>query len=129
MNNIKERIHDELYKIGLNADEATISACVRQTECELQSAIVYGAVAEYFFAKGDLEWLKIWQNKYKKEFERVTQIKLSKSKKKTKFLFVEDGTIDLEKVEQSLAVTNPEIKVVVYRQGGSVPQLIELFEI
>lgn len=128
MNNIEERVNNELFKIGLNVDEATISACARQSKQELQSAMVYGAVAEYFLAKGDLERCGIWQNKYKKEFERVAQIKLSKTKKKTKFLFVEDGSVDLEEVEQSLAITNPEIKVVVYRQGAREPQLKDLTE-
>lgn len=126
MNDIEERVDNELSKIGLNVDEATISACVRQSERELRSAMVYGAVAEYFLAKGDLERCNQWQNKYKKEFERVAHIKLSKTKKKTKLLFVEDGTIDLEKVEQSLAVTNPEIKVIVYKQGAREPQLIDV---
>lgn len=61
MNNIEERVHDELFKIGLNVDEKTISWCVNQSKCELQTAMVYGAVAEYFLIKGDLEQCKIWQ--------------------------------------------------------------------
>ena len=42
-----------------------------------------------------------------------------------KFLFVEDGSIDLDLVEV-LGARNPEIKVVVYRQGSSRPQLVDI---
>ena len=101
MNNIEERINDELFKIGLNVDEETISLCASQSQCELSTAMVYGAVAKYFLVKGDLERCEIWQNKYKQEFEQVTKIKLSKTAKKTNFLFVEDGSVDLEEIEQT----------------------------
>ena len=42
-----------------------------------------------------------------------------------KFLFIEDGSVlaeTVEKVEQR----NPEIKVIVYRQGAAVPILVEV---
>ncbi len=44
---------------------------------------------------------------------------------KTKFLYVEDGSVELDLLESSLYETNPEIKIVVYRQGSSPPILSE----
>lgn len=40
-----------------------------------------------------------------------------------KFMFVEDGTVDVDDLEERLSTTNPEVKVVVYRQGGLPPVL------
>ena len=48
------------------------------------------------------------------------------SKPIKKFLFVEDGSVDIDELEESLEQTNPEIKVVVYRQGGTRPQLVDV---
>jgi len=42
-----------------------------------------------------------------------------------KFLFVEDGSVDIDELG-SLAITNPEIKVLVVRQGGRIPELKEV---
>lgn len=44
---------------------------------------------------------------------------------KTKFLYVEDGGVELDLLESSLYETNPEIKIVVYRQGSHPPILSE----
>ena len=46
----------------------------------------------------------------------------------TKFLFVEDGSVDTDALEKDLRKHNPEIKVVVYRQGASVPLLVDIKE-
>jgi len=43
-----------------------------------------------------------------------------------KFLFVEDGSVDCDELTEDLAVKNPEIKVVVYRQGAREPQLKDI---
>lgn len=43
---------------------------------------------------------------------------------KTKFLYVEDGSIDLEELESQLFNTNPEIKIIIYRQGSNPPILL-----
>ncbi len=40
---------------------------------------------------------------------------------KTKFLYVEDGSVDVDELSEELFVTNPEIKVIVYRQGSHPP--------
>lgn len=40
---------------------------------------------------------------------------------KTKFLYVEDGSVDVDELSEELFVTNPEIKVIVYRQGSTPP--------
>ena len=42
---------------------------------------------------------------------------------KTKFLYVEDGSVDLDALEATLFETNPEIKVIVYKQGSRPPIL------
>ena len=46
-----------------------------------------------------------------------------------KFLFVEDGSVDSDELEEILSEKNPEIKVVVYRQGASKPQLVDVTEV
>ena len=44
----------------------------------------------------------------------------------TKFLFVENGSVDTDSLEKDLRKRNPEIKVIVYRQGAAMPQIVEL---
>lgn len=51
-----------------------------------------------------------------------------KKKPYTKFLFVEDGSVDTDALEKDLRKHNPEIKVVVYRQGANVPLLVDIKE-
>jgi hypothetical protein len=46
----------------------------------------------------------------------------------TKFLFCEDGSVDTDSLEKDLRKHNPEIKVVVYRQGANAPQLVDIKE-
>lgn len=45
---------------------------------------------------------------------------------KTKLLFVEDGTVDFDELTDELSLTNPEIKCVLYRQGGNIPRLEDI---
>lgn len=45
-----------------------------------------------------------------------------------KFLFVEDGSVDADELINDLAVSNPEIKVIVYRQGSQMPKLVEVYD-
>ena len=42
-----------------------------------------------------------------------------------KFLFIEDGTVDTDELIETLSIKNPEIHVVVYRQGGRPPELMQ----
>ena len=42
-----------------------------------------------------------------------------------KFLFIEDGSVDIDDLGERLA-GNPEIAVVVYRQGSLPPQLVDI---
>ena len=51
-----------------------------------------------------------------------------KKKPYTKFLFVEDGSVDTDSLEKDLRKRNPEIKIVVYRQGAAMPQLVDIKE-
>lgn len=44
---------------------------------------------------------------------------------KTKFLYVEDGSVDVDNLREELSLTNPEIQVVIYRQGSNPPILQE----
>lgn len=46
----------------------------------------------------------------------------------TKFLLIEDGSVDAERLIEDLNIHNPEIKVICYRQGGEPPKLIEIKE-
>ena len=55
----------------------------------------------------------------------VNSIKNANFKTIEKFLFVEDGSVDIDELG-SLSITNPEIKVIVVRQGGRVPELKEV---
>lgn len=56
-------------------------------------------------------------NEYpEQEIRRIPKIK--------KFLFIEDGSVDLDELRERLE-SNPEIAVVVYRQGSVPPQLVE----
>lgn len=43
-----------------------------------------------------------------------------------KFLFIEDGSVDFDELKKELEKTNPEIKVIVYRQGSNMPQLVDI---
>lgn len=59
----------------------------------------------------------------------VSQNKNRKPKQPyTKFLFVEEGSVDTDSLEKDLRKHNPEIKVVVYRQGAVMPQLVDIKE-
>lgn len=40
-----------------------------------------------------------------------------------RFLFVEDGSVDTDELEEILSNKNPEIQLVIYRQGGGCPRL------
>lgn len=43
-----------------------------------------------------------------------------------KFIFVEDGTVDTDELEEELRLRSPETKLVVYRQGGRPPECVEV---
>lgn len=59
----------------------------------------------------------------------VSQNKNRKQKQPyTKFLFVEEGSVDTDSLEKDLKKHNPEIKIVVYRQGAQMPQLVDIKE-
>lgn len=61
----------------------------------------------------------------KQGYEQMELQKLYKQPKK-KFLFIEDGSVDTDNLIEELYDTNPEIKVVIYRQGANKPELKEL---
>ena len=42
-----------------------------------------------------------------------------------KFLFIEDGSVDTDDLGERLA-SNPEIVIVIYRQGSRPPQLVDI---
>lgn len=44
-----------------------------------------------------------------------------------RFLFVEDGSVDTDELGRQLE-NNPEIAIVVYRQGSMLPQLVDVKE-
>ena len=61
------------------------------------------------------------------ELVKEISFRLKEEKKyltpKTKFLYVEDGSVDVDELSEELFATNPEIKVIVYRQGAHIPVL------
>lgn len=70
-----------------------------------------------------------------KDLERETNICLhqitveeQENTAKKKIMFVEDGSVDTDELMESLAITNPEIKVVVYRQGSRPPEITDIQE-
>lgn len=46
-----------------------------------------------------------------------------------KFMFVEDGSVDIDNLIEEMEVKHPEIKVVVYRQGSNKPEFLDIGEI
>lgn len=59
------------------------------------------------------------------DIEENVQTEAKELTPKTKFLYVEDGSVDLDALEDELFITNPEIKVIAYRQGSQPPILIK----
>lgn len=57
------------------------------------------------------------------EYEKSVE---SKPPKVEKFLFVEDGSVDVDNLDNELWERNPEIMIVMYRQGGAKPELVEV---
>lgn len=49
-----------------------------------------------------------------------------KPKKIKRFLFVEDGSVDFDNLQTRIKETNPEIALVLYRQGSAKPELMEV---
>lgn len=80
-------------------------------------------------AKGLDEKSNFVQQKPNDGVKTVSQKKNRKLKQPyTKFLFVEDGSVDTDSLEKDLRKKNPEIKIVVYRQGAQMPQLVDIKE-
>lgn len=84
---------------------------------------------EEYKAKGLDEKSYLVPQKPNDGVKTVSQKKNRKLKQPyTKFLFVEDGSVDTDSLEKDLRKHNPEIKVVVYRQGANAPQLVDIKE-
>lgn len=74
----------------------------------------------------------------KQEIDRIQhQLNIEKADKEMlerkttpikKFLYVEDGSVDTDSLIQGLEITNPEIRVIVYRQGSKPPILLDVME-
>lgn len=45
-----------------------------------------------------------------------------------KFLIIEDGSVDLDNLEEDFEAKHPEIKIIVYRQGANKPEFLDLGE-
>ena len=58
------------------------------------------------------------------QLEKELQIKNNKGY--TKFLFVEDGSVDSDNLIEDLKIKNPEIKVVIYRKSAEKPIILNL---
>lgn len=65
----------------------------------------------------------VFENKKKEDEERAkAEIRVEK------VIFVEDGSIDIEKLEE-MFTNNPTIKIVVYRQGAQMPIIKNITEV
>ena len=62
------------------------------------------------------------------EEQRAKQIQEEMKKPVKKFLYIEDGSVDTDTLINELAITNPEIRVIVYRQGADKPEFLDLGE-
>lgn len=43
-----------------------------------------------------------------------------------KLIFVEDGSIDIDDLEEELSIRNTDMKIVVYRNGSNKPEIKEI---
>lgn len=48
---------------------------------------------------------------------------MSKQQPKWKYLLVEDGSIDVDELEQFFEENNQKIKIIIYRQGSIKPEI------
>lgn len=75
----KERLRDELTSINVaknegckvELDEYNLSFALGMNLSELQHAINYGALAEYFLVLGEYELAKTYHKKYTKELKEL----------------------------------------------------------
>lgn len=44
------------------------------------------------------------------------------------FLFIEDGSVDVEDLEQSIKDSGLPIKIVVYKAGSQMPKLVDIYQ-
>lgn len=56
-------------------------------------------------------------------------VKVAPPNRIKKFLFVEDGSVDVDALEEALEDGCPDIHVVVYRQGSTPPKLVDIYEV
>ena len=66
-------------------------------------------------------------NDFERE-EREKRIREQKQNPYQKFMFVEDGSVDTDNLIEEMEMKNPEIKVVVYRQGAKKPEILDIGE-
>lgn len=69
---------------------------------------------------------KVSYERVRRRLDNILNDIMQEPKPVEKFIFVEDGSVDADELMETLAVSNPEIKVVVYRQGGRPPELVEV---
>ena len=70
--------------------------------------------------KADIDRIKQAMLQQKEENKRNQPIK--------KFLYIEDGSVDIDQTILELERTNPEVKVIVYGQGANMPKLVDVGE-
>ena len=60
------------------------------------------------------------------EEQRQKEIKERNEMPIKKFMYIEDGSVDTDTLIAELEITNPEIRVIVYRQGSQPPKLFDV---
>ena len=70
--------------------------------------------------KADIDRIKYSMLQQKEENKRSQPIK--------KFMFIEEGSVNIDETILELEKTNPEIKIIEYKQGSNMPKLLDIGE-
>jgi hypothetical protein len=73
----------------------------------------------------NVELLSVFINEVLRDLE-AEKIREESKKPIEKFMYIEDGSVDTDELIAELEITNPEIKVIVYRHGSQPPHLFDI---
>lgn len=106
--------------LSLDGLEVSKKNIVEQTECSNEELFIPKQTIAYMLSK--------IEQTVKLKKERELELKKATTPVK-KFLFIEDGSCDADELIDELYDKNPEIKVIVYRQGSRSPELKEIVDV
>lgn len=109
-----------LSKLYEKLSDATAPAIQIANNFDDHSEMAYDKFVNLTIFKNIIERIKI---------ELVEeQIREESKRPYKKFMFVEDGSVDADELVLEMERTNPEIRVIVYRQGANRPELLDIKE-